>query len=86
MTWTSAADDIIVPQVGRRLIDEIYQVAQTKGLFNSFKYLNYADVDQSPIVDYRPEIQTKLKAIGEKYDPSGFFQRAMAGAFKLPSP
>ena len=83
LTWNSSADDAAVSQAGRRLIGRIDQAAQTRGLFNRFKYLNYADVDQNPFAGYGSDMLARLKAVGKKYDPSGLFTRAMSGGFKV---
>ena len=83
ITWKSATDDVTVSEVGRGLINEIDQASQAWGLYHRFKYLNYANQDQDPIAGYGPEVHSKLKAVGRKYDPLGFFQRAMPGGFKI---
>ena len=84
LTWSSSADDTAVSEAGRSLISQIDQASQTRGIFNRFKYLNYADVDQDPISGYGPDIVARLKTVSGKYDPFGFFQRAMPGGFKVP--
>ena len=83
MTWQSPADDSTVSRIGRGLIHEIDQASQARGSFHRFKYLNYADADQDPFVGYGFEIQSTLRAVSGKYDPSRFFQRVMPGGFKL---
>ena len=83
ISWNSAADDATVAQVGRGLINQIDQASRSRGLFHRFKYLNYADADQDPIAGYGPEVRARLRTVSGKYDPLGFFQRAMPGGFKL---
>ena len=83
ITWKSAADDATVSEVGRDLIDRIDQASQARGLYVRFKYLNYAHRDQDVIAGYGPAVRSNLKTVSEKYDPLGFFQRAMPGGFKL---
>lgn len=83
ITWKSADNDATVSKIGRELIDQIDQASRARGLYHRFKYLNYASYDQDPIAGYGPEVRSFLKAVSRKYDPSGFFQRAMPGGFKL---
>ena len=83
LTWSSSVDDATVSGVGRRIIGQIDHASKSRGLFNPFKYLNYADVDQDPISGYGPDVVAHLKAVSTKYDPLGLFQRAMTGGFKV---
>ena len=83
MTWNSANDDSTVSQTGKQLINEIEQLSRAKGLFNGFKYLNYADADQKPISGYGPQNEKSLQTVSRQYDPQGLFQRAMPGGFKV---
>ena len=83
ITWKSAADDVTVSNVGRGLLNQIDQASRARGLYHRFKYLNYAHHDQDAIAGYGPKIHSNLKTVSRKYDPLGFFQRAMPGGFKL---
>ena len=83
MAWSSATDDAIVSRTGNELLGAIEHNSRSKGLFHRFKYLNYANYDQSPFEGYGPEGHAKLQAVSRQYDPSGFFQRSMPGGFKV---
>ncbi len=65
---------------------EIDQATRAAGLFNRFKYLNYAAPFQDPISSYGPVSKAQLQAVSKKYDPEGFFQAGIPGGFKLAGP
>ncbi len=82
-SWNLKTDDSTVITAGRTLFDKIDLAAKSKGLFREFKYLNYAAEYQRPIDSYGSQNKAKLQKASKKYDPSGLFQRAVPGGFKL---
>ena len=82
-SWSEASDDNVVGSTGKKLFDDIKQTAVSKGLFNKFEYLNYAASFQDPIAGFGPEMQKRLQAVSQKYDPTRFFQTTVPGGFKL---
>ncbi|KAL9124410.1 MAG: hypothetical protein Q9217_006252, partial [Psora testacea] len=83
ITWTQAHDDATINSVAQTLIEKIDQATKAAGLFNGFKYLNYAGHFQDPIGSYGPASKAQLQAVSKKYDPEGFFQAGVSGGFKL---
>lgn len=83
LTWENASDDAIVMTAAQLLMDEIEAAAKAKGVYNLFKYLNYADGGQDVIEGYGPENKAHLQATSRAYDPQGLFQKAVPGGFKL---
>lgn len=53
------------------------------GLYNPFKYINYADPYQDPITSYGTKNVQNLWKTSRKYDPEGLFQTGVPGGFKL---
>ncbi len=45
--------------------------------------MNYAWIDQDPIVSYNAENKGRLQQVSKKYDPEGVFQKGCPGGFKL---
>ena len=82
VTWTQAQDDATVNSVTQALIKKIDEATKAAGLFNGFKYLNYAASFQDPISSYGPASKAQLQAVSRKYDPKGFFQVGVPGGFK----
>lgn len=82
-TWSLIGDDDKVNHIARTLIDDLDQAAVAKGVFNKFKYLNYALDFQLPIDGYGLGNKVKLQSVSHKYDPHQMFQQAVPGGFKL---
>ena len=57
--------------------------AEAKGLLLKFQYLNYAAPFQAPLEAYGEDNLRFLRAVSEKYDPKGVFQKRVPGGFKL---
>ena len=83
ITWNNVEDDKLVYRVAETLISTIEQATKTAGLFNKYKYLNYAANFQDPISSYGNESVSRLRQVSAKYDPKGFFQTGVPGGFKL---
>ena len=69
--------------VTQGLLGQIETATKAAGVFNAFKYLNYAAGSQDPISGYGAASKSNLQSVSKKYDPSGFFQTGVPGGFKL---
>lgn len=85
VTWNNAQDDLLVSRVAKTLIASIEQATRAAGLFNDYKYLNYAASSQDPLGSYGEQSVERLKLVSKKYDPNGIFQTRVPGGFKLAS-
>lgn len=83
IAWSDAADDALINKVTSSLLAEIEKVTIAAGVYNKFKYLNYAAKDQAPLDSYGAANKKALQAVSKKYDPAGLFQRGVPGGFKL---
>jgi hypothetical protein len=81
--YANAADDAVVQNGIRAIVDQHMAILRSEGLYIPFQYLNYADISQDPIGSYGPDIKARLQAVSKKYDPKGLFQTAVPGGFKL---
>ena len=81
--WSNPADDERVLKTAQSIVDNSVAFAKSKGLDNEYLYMNYASQYQSVIPSYGATNHAKLRAIAEKYDPKGVFQRLSPGYFKL---
>jgi hypothetical protein len=84
-TWNKASSDAAVYKAAQDLFATAKIQAQVAGVASNFTYLNYAAQFQDPINDYGRESVTHLKAVSQKYDSTGVFQRLVPGGFKLPA-
>lgn len=64
--------------------EEIDAYAKEIGVYQGWRYLNYAWGDQDPITWYGEENVAFLKAVAESVDPDGVFQKLRATGFKIP--
>ena len=81
--WTLASDDDLMERTGRSFINEIDEASTKAGLFNRYKYINYAASFQDPIGGYGPQNKASLRKVSIKYDRKRLFQKAVPGGFKL---
>lgn len=65
------------------LINAIEQATKAAGVFNKYKYLNYAASFQDPIGGYGNKSVAEMRRVSREYDPQGFFQMGVPGGFKL---
>src|SRR5436305_13761866 len=82
-TWNLTSNDDAVISAAKKLFDDIDEAAKAKGVFNKFKYLNYAAKFQDPIDSYGSVNKANLLAVSQKYDPKQIFQLAVPGGFKI---
>jgi hypothetical protein len=82
-SWSNNVDDEVVMRANKEVLGNIEKEAKGMGQLSPYKYMNYAYPGQDPISSYGPEIKQKLQAVSQKYDPAGFFQKAVSGGFKL---
>lgn len=85
-TWNHTFDDTLIETTSRKLFFDIDKASQSAGVFDRYKYLNYALNGQNPIDGYGPSNKAKLQAVSKKYDPIGIFQDVVPGGFKLFEP
>lgn len=84
-SWKRQEDDETVYELASNILGKIEARAKERGLFNLYKYLNYAQERQDPISGYGGENVAMLRRVSAKYDPHGLFQKACVGGFKLPA-
>ncbi|KAF6833768.1 6-hydroxy-d-nicotine oxidase [Colletotrichum musicola] len=81
--WAKAEDDKVVYATQQRIEDRVNAAAKERGLYNEFKYTNYASQFQDPFTSYGPKNKARLLEVAKAYDPDGVFQKLVSGGFKL---
>ena len=82
-TWKRASDDALVYAAVDELFGKIEAKAKELGVFNRWKYMNYAAGHQDVIAGYGEETKRMLQDVSRKYDPEGLFQKGCVGGFKV---
>ncbi|PWY85809.1 FAD-binding domain-containing protein [Aspergillus sclerotioniger CBS 115572] len=82
--WSDPAYSATMSSHTRALIEEIDAAAQSEGVSERFRYMNYADQWQGVLESYGRESVHELWRVSRKYDPQGVFQKKVPGGFKLP--
>jgi hypothetical protein len=82
-TWKNRDDYAKVTAAAQQLVADIDAASTEAGLFNPFKYLNYAAGWQDPLAGYGTANVQRLKRVAEKYDPNAVFQKQCPGGFKF---
>ncbi|KAF5873791.1 putative fad- protein [Botrytis fragariae] len=77
------SDDETVNSVTTALMSAIEEKTKEAGVYNSFKYLNYAASWQNPLGSYGDKGKENLLSVKKTYDPQGLFQKGVPGGFKL---
>ncbi|KAL9584798.1 MAG: hypothetical protein Q9212_001900 [Teloschistes hypoglaucus] len=81
--WKNKADDFLVEQTTRSIINSIDLYAASRGAADSYRYLNDCASWQKPFDGYGAENKRFLQQMSRTYDPDGLFQKAFEGGFKL---
>lgn len=81
--WQNKADDDLIIQTFKGVLEKIDADAACRGTAVPYKYLNYAYSFQQPVVSYGAEINMKLRQVSKSYDAEGLFQKGVPGGFKL---
>ncbi|KAH7318407.1 hypothetical protein B0I35DRAFT_460820 [Stachybotrys elegans] len=84
-TWSMPSDDQRILARVHELVDELKRTASAEGLLHRYIFTNYAREGDEVIHGYGEESTSKLREITKRYDPEGWWQRQVSGAFKLPS-
>lgn len=58
--------------------------AKKRGIWNRWRYLNYAKWDQDPIASYGEENVALLRGVKARLDPEGVWGRLVKGGFQIP--
>lgn len=82
VSWTDGADDAVVDRAVRRMMAEVE--ADPDADTHPWRYMNYAASWQKAIASYGAASVARLQAVSRTYDPSGVFQKLVAGGQKLP--
>ncbi|KAK8075472.1 FAD-binding domain-containing protein [Apiospora hydei] len=83
IAYNNPADDQMVESQLATVVAQQKKAVQDRGLLIPYIYLNYADKSQDPIGSYGGQAKDKLKAASKKYDPTGMFQKALRGGYKV---
>jgi hypothetical protein len=83
ITWNRPGDDEFINNVAKTLLIDIERTTKAGGLFNRWKYLNYAANFQDPIISYGEASKANLQDVSKRYDPTRLFQTGVPGGFKL---
>lgn len=81
--WKLADDDTRIFTEVESLVADLRKLARDKGLLHSYTFTNYGYSKDDVIAGYGKESMSRLKAISQKYDPEGVFQKGVPGGFKL---
>lgn len=81
--WEKAEDDETIYRAQKRIEDQINAASKERGLYNAYKYTNYASQFQDPFSGYGSANKARLLQIAKTYDPEGVFQTLVSGGFKL---
>ncbi|TEA13088.1 Bifunctional solanapyrone synthase [Colletotrichum sidae] len=81
--WKNAEDDKTVYATQQRIEDRVNAAARERGLYNGYKYTNYASQFQDPFTGYGADNKARLLKLSKDYDPDGVFQKLVSGGFKL---
>lgn len=82
-SWTNREDDDKVIEASKKVLEIIKKEAEDLGQLSPYTYMNYAFPGQDPISSYGSEVKEELVAVSKKYDPHGFFQKAVREGFKI---
>ncbi|MCJ1310157.1 hypothetical protein MMC25_003818 [Agyrium rufum] len=79
-----ASDDDTVIAAALGLVAQIDALAARRQRSATYRFTNYGYKTQDIIQGYGQASVRRLQAVSQKYDPLGFFQKAVPGGFKIP--
>ncbi|KAJ5269332.1 hypothetical protein N7497_009935 [Penicillium chrysogenum] len=82
-SWKDQADDVLFNQLANSALEELTTYSKSIGADNEFIYLNYANINQSPLSSYGTENVEYIRTVARKYDQTGVFQNQVPGGFKI---
>lgn len=84
--WNEADDDMVTARLWE-IIEQAKVLAKERGVWDEYLYLNYASrfgrLTQNVMESYGSMSLEKMRNISMEYDPTGLFQKAVLGGFKL---
>jgi hypothetical protein len=80
----SAENAAIILPLMQQMYHEVDNYAASLDASWDWIYLNYAFGTQDPISSTGPETINRLRAVSQKYDPEGVFQKLRSSGFKIP--
>ncbi|KAK8098735.1 FAD-binding domain-containing protein [Apiospora kogelbergensis] len=83
--WSSTSDDGRILAAVEKLVTDLRQMAEKKGLLHRYIFTNYGFQNDDVIVGYGAESSQRLRETSARYDPDGIFQKGVPGGFKLSS-
>ncbi|KAK3358151.1 putative oxidoreductase [Lasiosphaeria hispida] len=83
VAYLDVADDDIVEETSRKLMDAVEKDARESRAYDPFKYFNYAGPGQDPVGSYGSESLEHLQAVRQRVDPNGVFAHQVPGGHKL---
>jgi hypothetical protein len=75
VTGANASDDVAMYRWTSEVLSQVSAEAKSRGLCNSFIYMNHAGQFQVVISSYGTESKTQLKEVAKIYDPTGVFRK-----------
>ncbi|KAL5336888.1 hypothetical protein BJX70DRAFT_409551 [Aspergillus crustosus] len=82
-SWEDEADDGFFEDLAESARTQLDHYAKSIGAYNEYIYLDYADGTQNPLRGYGSKNLEFLRQVARGYDPTGVFQYAAPGGFKL---
>jgi hypothetical protein len=83
MQWNKVEDDDKVKDLLKSLLNRLEDRARRLGVYDPFKYLNYAGAFQDPIASYGVKSLAHLCRTRKRFDPAGVFTNRVPGGYKL---
>ncbi|KAF3936809.1 hypothetical protein ABW19_dt0203876 [Dactylella cylindrospora] len=84
LTWLSEAQDTIAKAFVDDAMAKMKAVADARGLYHAFKYMNYADGTQDVISGYGSASVSKLRKLKAEVDPTNDFGTLVKGRYPIP--
>jgi hypothetical protein len=81
--WSDAAYDDDVHGAAEEWYTRVQEYTRSKGKNHPLEFANYAAGFQDVMASYGSENLEFLAEVSRKYDPTGLFQKAVKGGFKL---
>ncbi|KAI9148298.1 FAD-dependent monooxygenase yanF [Paramyrothecium foliicola] len=81
--WEDQSLDDVIEKSWKSFFQTVDSMAESAGLANGFKYMNYGGRSQDIYGSYGAHNEARLRKVAKKYDPKGLLKSLWKGYYKL---
>ncbi|KAK6333272.1 hypothetical protein TWF718_011092 [Orbilia javanica] len=85
LTWMLESQDALAAECVGKAFEKLKQIAQQRGVYHPFEYMNYANGTQDVLGGYGAISGDRLRQVKLEVDPTNDFGTLVKGRYKIPT-